>query len=198
MPLNFIPDKLFRFISKIQPEIKIRAASCAVLMVEIEELKLEVFRIISLLRNILPDHVPVPALSYGSREIPIGPQFSAPKFFPQFRVPSKQFSGRQTLYDLHQPSRGELWGSAHQIMDVILVNPNLLEFYAVTLFDFAAYIPETFLHVKTTKYRLPILHRCNQVIVDLISAMLTCLDIPQSLLILHKVDLAARCEVSNS
>ena len=61
--------------------IKLRAPRSAVSREEIEELKLLVIKYISLLTDILPDHVPVSTLSYGRHEKSIRPQLSAPKFF---------------------------------------------------------------------------------------------------------------------
>ena len=74
-----------------------RGRDRAVSEVEIEELKLLVIRILSLLADILPDHVPVPTLSYGGHEKSICPQLSTPKFSSQIRVPAEHFFCRDAL-----------------------------------------------------------------------------------------------------
>ena len=70
-------------------------------------------------------------------------------------------------------------------MDVILIDPHLLKLHAVSLSNFLAYIPEALLPVRTVEYRLPILHGCHKVIVDLMRIMLACPDLTHSLLILQ-------------
>ena len=141
--------------------------------------------IVSLLSNILPDHVPVSTLSNGGHEKSIRPQLSAPKFSSQIRVPAKHFFRRDAL-DHPNNSRGrKLWGSAQQVVDVILVDSYLLELHAVSLFNFFTYIAEALLPVRTVEYRLSVLYRCHKVVVDLIRIMLACPDLTHGLRILH-------------
>ncbi len=138
-----------------------------------------------LLTNIIPDHVSVSALSNGRHEKSIRPQLSAPKFSSQVRVSTKHFFRRYALDHSDNPRRRELWRSTQQVMDVILIDPDLLELHAISLFNFFAYIAEALLPVRTAEYRLPILHGCHKVIVDLIRIMLACPDLPHGLRILQ-------------
>ena len=173
--------------------MKLRAASCAVSEVEIEEFELHIMRLFPLVLNVDTDHVTVAPFSNGSHEKSVCPQLTAPKFSSQVRMPSKQLSCRDALYNLYHLRWRELWSCAHQVMDVIRVYPHLLKFYAVPFFDFLTYRLEGLFPVRMPKYRLAILYRRYKVIMNLIRIVLRLPDRPHPLQSYTRFYRAASC-----
>ncbi len=112
------------------------------------------------------DCLPVRSLSYRGHIVPIGPKSPAPQHPFDSWLPSKDFSGRDALENLHDPPQRHFRMSTAEQMNVILVRPNRLHLNWKSLRNLHRRLPDNCGHL-VIQQGLAIFQRKHNVVVDL-------------------------------
>jgi hypothetical protein len=138
------------------------AASCGVS--EKTELLAVQLRVLgTLIFDVLLDALFIAVLPYRAHEIPITPELSSPELLLHFRAQPKDFSGGDTLDDLHDLLRTVHWHRLHQKVHVVFVCPYLDKRHIVPFADLQTCLLELLVH-RWSKNHSTVLRRTNNMV----------------------------------
>jgi len=158
---NLLPDAFLAALANEAPRSKLRGTT------ELKHSELpEIFAGVPLPLHIPLHRLAVRSLPHRRYIVPICPKFPAPQHPLDGRLPSKDFSSRDALEHLYDPSRRHFRMSTAEQMDVILVRPNRLHLNGKPLRNLGRRLPDNCGHF-VIQQDLAIFHRKHNVVVDL-------------------------------
>ena len=107
---------------------------------------MELMIIISLLFDIVRDRMLIAVLPYGTRKIPVRPEFPSPKLLSYLRTSPKYFTRRNAFDRRYDSCHTIRWDRLHQKMYMILIYPYFQKLHLIALLYLYTHLFQCFVH----------------------------------------------------